>query len=215
MDAILRRVKADALNEGEDPDHPDFERTATNSESPALLGGVQVLVDGGKLVFERPRPDPELVEALWTLLPQATRIRLWPATFAFANTLGFDVLVVPRVHVADFEGYTSEEQAANYPPGNYETALQIAAESGHQRDLDALLNRRTGSETFRLGWSLLGMVLFLALLPHLLDFWQPAPPPPVPTAKYEAAAAVGMVATGDPWTALALRIYGRMMWASQ
>ena len=33
---------------------------------------------------------------------------------------------MPRLHVADFEGYTSEEQAAEYPAGQYELALQVA-----------------------------------------------------------------------------------------
>src|SRR5207244_13315675 len=64
---VLRRVKAGALKENEDPEHPDFERTTDNSESPALLGGVQALVDGGKLVFKRSRPDTDLLEGLWVL----------------------------------------------------------------------------------------------------------------------------------------------------
>ena len=60
------------------PPAPDFERTAENSESPALLGGVQVLVDGGRLVFQRPAADLPLVEGLWTLLPHGIRGKLWP-----------------------------------------------------------------------------------------------------------------------------------------
>jgi hypothetical protein len=204
---ILRRVKAAALKEDEDPEHPDFEHTIDNSESPALLGGVQALVEGGKLVFERSAPDPDLMEGLWTLLPQATRARLWPASFAFSNLLGFDALVVPRLHAADFEGYISEEQAADYPAGQYEIDLQVAAETGNQRDLDALLQRRTGDATFRLGWTLLVAVIFLALTPTLLNLWKP---PSDPT--YKAAAAAGMIASGNPWTVLGLNLYGDMLW---
>ncbi len=207
---VLQRVKASALKEDENPEDPAFERTPENSESPALLGGVQVLVDDGKLVFQRPGPDPDLIEGLWTLLPQSTRAKLWPASFAFGNALGFDALVVPRVHVADYEGYTSEEQAAEYPAGHYELALQIAAETGNQRELDGLLQRRSGSETLRLGWMLLVLLIFLVLAPRLLDLLQPAPKPV--DFEHQAAAAAGMVGVGDPWTALGLRLHAHHLW---
>ena len=79
--AILRRVQWRLLSE-------DERRQAVTR--PALLGGVQILVDGGKLVFLRPAPDPGLIRGLWTLLPGPMRTALWPATFAFGNALGFD-----------------------------------------------------------------------------------------------------------------------------
>src|SRR5262249_11861987 len=41
-------------------------------ESAALLGGAQALVDGGRLVLERPTPATELVHSLWMLLPTST-----------------------------------------------------------------------------------------------------------------------------------------------
>jgi hypothetical protein len=208
VQAVLQRVKAGALKENEDPEHPDFQRTSGNSESPALLGGVQALVEGGKLVFERALPAPGLVEGLWTLLPQSTRARLWPASFVFSNALGFDVLVVPRIHVSDFEGYISEDQAADYPAGNYELALQVATEAGNYRELDALLNRRSGRDTYKLGWILLAACVFLVLAPRILLLFQPSDNFP----KYKAAAAAGMVASGDPWTALGLKLYGDTIW---
>src|SRR5207253_986048 len=127
------------------------------------------------LVFERARPDPDLVEGLWMLLPQSTRARLWPTRFALSSARGFDVLVVPRLHAMDFEDYTSEDQAAEYPAGHYEIALQVAAESGNQRDLHALLNRRSSRETMKLGWSLLVIIVLLALVPRLLDLFPTAP----------------------------------------
>jgi hypothetical protein len=112
--------------------------TIENSESPTLLGGVQALVDGGRLAFERPGPDASLISALWTLLPNRLRPRLWPATFAFSNALAFDVVVLPRLESAALEGYTSEEQATDYPEGNYELSLQIIAESGDEATLGAV-----------------------------------------------------------------------------
>jgi hypothetical protein len=159
---VLRRVKASALRENEDPESPDFERTAENSESPALLGGVQVLVDGGKLVFVRPHGDLALVEGLWTLLPYTTRCKTWPASFAFSNELGFDVVVLPQLNDADIEGYTTEDQATQYPAGSYELALQTAAESGDQRELETVFRRRNSNEILRLAlWLVAGMSLVL------------------------------------------------------
>ena len=108
------------------------------------------MVDGGQLVFVRPAPDNALVQGLWTLLPHSLRPRIFPATFAFSNTLGFDVVVVPRLGDEAWEGYTTEDQAADYPAGSYELALQTAAEAGDQAELDRVFARRTSGETLRL-----------------------------------------------------------------
>src|SRR5262249_20795874 len=72
---VLRRVKSHALPEDVEPSPGDEEnrRTEDNSESPALLGGVQILVDGGRVVFERSVSDPGLIRGLWTLLPTSSR----------------------------------------------------------------------------------------------------------------------------------------------
>lgn len=157
---VLKRVKGRPLA---DDVEPDENMTVENSESPALLGGVQVLVDGGRVVFERPTADSGLIPALWTLLPYSTRNQLWPASFAFGNALGFDALVVPRAFGGEYNGYTSEDQAAEYPEGRYELNLQIAAETGDQRQLDILFQRRSWLETWRLGITLLLTFLLLAL----------------------------------------------------
>jgi hypothetical protein len=205
---VLRRVKASALRDDEDPESPDFQRTVENSESPALLGGVQVLVDGGKLVFTRPQSDLALVESLWTLLPYSTRGKLWPASFAFGNDLGFDVIVVPRLNVADFEGYTTEEQAALYPQGSYELALQMAAESGDQRELETVFRRRNSSEVLRLALVLLaGMALLV-----IGSRWLGPSPSAVGEQQRKAAAAAGIIAVGDPWTAASMLEYGHRLW---
>lgn len=196
---ILQRVKANALPENEDPENASG-LTAANAESPALLGGVQILVDGGKLVFERPAPDQDLVEGLWTLLPQSTRANLWPTSFAFSNELGFDVVVLPRVTLPFEEGYTLEENAADYPEGRYELALQTAAEAGDQNGLDQLFTRRSSRETMRMA------VILLLLITAGVWLIPRGDSPPAPLTREEriqrAGVAAGVVAVGDPLTAL-------------
>src|SRR5262249_5398111 len=107
-------------------------------DGPLLLGSVQALVDGGRLVFERDGPDPALIRGLWSLLPTSTRCTLWPASFAFGGALGFDAVIVPRIDQATFAGYVTEDLADGYPQGRYELNLQIAAEAADQRELDYL-----------------------------------------------------------------------------
>jgi hypothetical protein len=149
--------------------------------SATLLGGVQVLLDGGRLVFERTAPDQRLVRSLWALLPNSNRCELWPATFAFGNTLGFDIAVVPRAEGPGYDRYVTEEQAGDYPEGRYEVALQVAAEEGQQDTLDQLFARRSRSQTMRLGLILLALFI---TLPLTNLFCGPPPAPPT-TAKAE------------------------------
>jgi hypothetical protein len=137
-------------------------------DGPNLLGASQILVDGGRLVFERALPDNQLMRDLWALLPTNTRCELWPATFAFGNALGFHVFVTPRALADTHAGYIRGEQAGDYPEGRYELNLQIAAESGDQGDLDALLARRSLKETWRLGLLLVAVCVVLAILGNLL-----------------------------------------------
>lgn len=143
-------------------------------DGPDLLGGAQILVDGGRLVFERPVPDTDLLRALWTLLPTSTRCELWPASFAFGNALGFDVLVVPNAEGDEYAGYIHGEQAGDYPEGRYELNLQIAAEAGDQGELTALFARRSRRETWRLGLTLLVVCFILAIVANWL---MPVPAP--------------------------------------
>jgi len=209
---ILSRVKAGALREGEDPEAPDFRRTVANAESPALLGGVQVLVDGGRLIFERPAGDLDLLAGLWALLPDGTRGRRWPASFAFSNRLEFDALAVPGFDPEDYPGYTTEEQAADYPPGSYELALQLAAEAGDQAALDRCFARHDSGEVLRRTLTLLAAVLLIVLGGALLR----PPPPSAPEERAErrdqAAVAAGIAAAADPWSALGLYQYGKLRW---
>src|SRR5262249_41864955 len=73
-----------------------------NGDRAPLLGGVQALIDAGRLVFERPAPATDLLKKFWLLLPTSTRADIWPASFAFGNELGFDVLVVPRANPEEY-----------------------------------------------------------------------------------------------------------------
>jgi hypothetical protein len=210
---VLKQVKAGALAEDQDPQ--TVELTVDNAESPALLGGVQVLVDGGKLVFLRPAPDAGLVRGLWTLLPRTTRRELWPASFAFSNALRFDVVVVPRRGEEDYSNYTTEDQAADYPAGQYELSLQTAAESGDQRALDALFMRRSTRDTLRLA---IVLAVLFSVVVAILQLWppsEPREPEPAPAAVWSpeqrerAANAAAVTAAGDPLRALTLLEFGQ------
>ena len=144
------------------------QRVLQEDDGPTLLGAAQCLVDGGRVVFERPFPAPDLLHRLWTLLPDSTRAEVWPASYAFGPDLGVQALVVPKADPAKFAGYLPEAQAADYPEGRYELNLQIAAEAGDQRALDRVLARRSSRETLRLALVLLGLAMALAVAVRVL-----------------------------------------------
>jgi hypothetical protein len=132
-------------------------------EGPTLLGAAQGLVDGSRIACVRP-DDAGLVSGLWQLLPTRTRLHLWPASFAFGNQLGFDAVVVPAINKEEYDhNYLSEEQAANYPEGAYELAVQSAAEAGDQAWLDSIFARRSRRDVWRLGLWLLAAMIVLSL----------------------------------------------------
>jgi hypothetical protein len=165
---------------------PDAEVPQGGSQ--VLLGGCQALVDGGRLVFERPAPDTDLLRDLWILLPTSTRAAIWPASFAFGNGLHFDALVVPRVVPEEYPNYKTEAQAADYPEGRYELGVQTAAEAGNQKDLDAMFARRSQTETFRLVVIVVIVLLVLTAVIKWLPLpWNAAPPEPPPPASQKAA----------------------------
>jgi hypothetical protein len=145
-------------------------------DGPLLLAATQALVDGNRVVVTRSAPDEFLVRALWALLPERSRVDLWPATFAFSDELRFHFWVTPlHPHSAetathrDRGGYDllEEEAVRNYPAGSYELNLQIAVESGDRVALRQLLNRRTPDETLRLAFYLLLCTLVAALISRL------------------------------------------------
>jgi hypothetical protein len=177
--------------------------------SQVLLGGCQALLDGARLVFERPAPDPDLLRGLWTLLPTSTRAARWPATFAFGNALRFDAVIVPRLRIEEYPGYKTEQEAADYPEGRYELALQTAAESNNQHDLDALFARRSQAETFRLLVVLLVVLILLTLIVRLLPNFTGPAPAPTPPASRRGRAALDLP-PADRYPALAADERGRL-----
>jgi hypothetical protein len=150
-----------------------LQKTLNVPHSATLLGGAQILLDGGRLVFERSAPDAVILRSLWALLPTAERGELWPASFAFSNAHQFDAVVVPRAAGAEYETYITEEKAGDYPEGRYECNLQSAIETGDQREIDALLNY-SRSRMLRLIVLLIVIVIGLSIaMARLL----PGPPP--------------------------------------
>ncbi|MDB5306453.1 MAG: hypothetical protein JWO38_655 [Gemmataceae bacterium] len=129
-----------------------------------LLGSAQALVDGGRVVIQRPAPDEPFLRGLWQLLPDRTRAELWPASFAFSDELGFHAVAMPTVPADPARVRHTEDGLRDYPQSSYELGLQIAAEAGDQRDLDRLFARRTSGDTIRLGLAIIGVALVLAVL---------------------------------------------------
>lgn len=153
----------------------DLHKVLDTPQGPTLLGGAQALLDGGHLVFERREPDPMILRSLWMLLPSSSRCSLWPATYAFSNAHRFDVLVVPRAEGPEFESYVREAEAGDYPEGRYELSLQTAVEAGNQRDLDALLSRRSRAQMMRLALGLIAVFLLVPVVAVVLSAWIPGP----------------------------------------
>jgi hypothetical protein len=135
-----------------------------SSDSALLLGGTQVLVDGGRVVVQRTAPDESLVRGLWQLLPDRNRADLWPASFAFSNELGFDAVALPTLPPVPTGVHHTEDGLRDYPQSHYELALQVAVESGDQRALDRLFARRTSGDTIRLGLAIIGGAFLLAAI---------------------------------------------------
>ncbi len=139
-----------------------LQKTLNVPHSATLLGGAQILLDGGRIVFERSAPDAAILRSLWALLPAHERAELWPASFTFGNLHRFDAVVTPRATDAEYEHYITEEKTGDYPEGRYECNLQSAIETGDQQEIDALLNYNR-SRMLRLIVLLLVIVMILSL----------------------------------------------------
>ncbi len=140
-----------------------------HGDGPFLLGASQTLVDGGKIILQRPAPDEKLFRDLWAMLPDSVRRSIWPATFVFSNELGFDLLAMPAIPEGGLTGYLNENQARDYPDSRYERHLQVAIESNDQPMLDKLLARKTTSEMIRLALIMIGVALGAAVLIRVLS----------------------------------------------
>ncbi|MFO0851612.1 MAG: hypothetical protein U0871_24080 [Gemmataceae bacterium] len=149
----------------------DLQRLLKAGDSSLLLGGAQALLDGSKVLLESPAPDADTVRALWQLLPDSVRHTQFPATFAFGNDLGFDLVVLPPdggLEPRRLPGYLTADQARDYPEGRYELALQTAIEAGDQRELDRLFARRSSQDTLRLAVTMLVLAVTLAVVVKVL-----------------------------------------------
>lgn len=149
----------------------EVQRVLKRPESAWFFGGVQALLDGSKLVLGGNTPDPSRIRDLWALVPYSSRLEIWPATFAFSNRLGFDVLVTPAQDLP--QEYLREEQAENYPEGRYELNLRIAADTNDQHEVDRLFRRRSRAQAWRLGlWLLAGSLLLMLVSNLVLKSWR-------------------------------------------
>lgn len=154
------------------PDEPpprrridDLQRILQTGNSPLLLGAVQALVDGARVVFRGNQPDPTLIRDIWSLLPESARAELWPATFVGAGSLRFDVLVSPHADSPEFDRYLREDSVIDYPEGKYEFSLQYAIEHGDQAEVDRLFGRRSSKQflQFIVGLLLLAIGAYLGI----------------------------------------------------
>jgi hypothetical protein len=189
-----------------------LQKTLNVPYSATLLGGAQILLDGGRLVFERSTADEAILRSLWALLPTRERSELWPASFTFRNVHQFDVVVVPRAAGPEYDHYITEEKAGDYPEGRYECNLQSAIETGDQQEIDALLNY-SRSRMLRLIVFLFIIVLVLSLaMVRLLPGTHPgallpvSSPSPVPTLDLPPADQCPTLSQGER-TKLALRLH--------
>jgi hypothetical protein len=139
-----------------------------DGDSAWLLGAAQALVDGGRVLWESDTPATEVIRGVWQLLPERSRMRLWPATFAFSPELSFHVLAMPSPIQPWPPSYLHPEQARDYPESYYELALQTAVEAGHQAELDRLFSRRSADDTLQLAAILLLTMLLVAIASHWL-----------------------------------------------
>ena len=136
-----------------------LQRILKEGDGPFLLGACQTLVESGRILLERSEPADNTFRGLWALLPDSTRKQIKMTTFAYSNTLGFDLLAMPKLPES-MRGYLTEDQARDYPESRYERELQVAVEMGDQAALDRLLWRRSSSETLRLAfWLVIGALV--------------------------------------------------------
>jgi hypothetical protein len=94
-----------------------------------------------------------------------------------------------------FPGYTTAEQAADYPEGRYKLRLQTSAEAGDQAELDALLGRRSWGEMWRLGVTLLVIFVGLVVASRVL---LPSRPVATEARGRQATIIAGVVGAADP-----------------
>jgi hypothetical protein len=137
-------------------------------DGPLLLGATQALVDGGRVALKREAPDDATIRRIWQLLPYSTRNELAVATFAFGTDPRFQFSVTPNPPEKMPFGTLSEENCRDVPEGRYELALQLAAESLNQAEIDRLFLRRSSKDTLKLALLMVGVALVALLVSKLV-----------------------------------------------
>lgn len=138
-------------------------------DGPLLLGATQALLDGFTLVLRRPAPDADVVRRLWKLLPYSKRRELAVATFTFDHDPRFQLSVSSNPPDKLPPGTLDEERCRDVPQGRYELALQLAAESRNQGEVDRLFARRSSAATLRMA-IILAVLMAITLVASKL-FW--------------------------------------------
>ena len=119
---------------------------APQAHQPTLLGGVQALVDGGRVVFERSSPTPTSSAACGRCCRQdaghACGRRASPSATASASTRWW----CRRRRASSSPTTSARSRPATTRRARYEHTLQVAAEAGDQAELDALFARRSRAE---------------------------------------------------------------------
>ena len=128
-----------------------------------LLGGAQALVDGTRVVLQRPSPDERYFRELWQLLPARNRAEVWPASFAFSDELAFDAVALPALPEKTATAFHTEDGLRDYPSSSYELSLQSAIETRNAGELRRLLARRTSDDTIKLGLMIVAAALLIAV----------------------------------------------------
>lgn len=164
-------------------------------DSAVLLGGAQALLDGSRVCLARTAPEPDLARGLWALLPTTSREDFWPCTFAFRPRPEFHFQVAPPAEALPAKALT-EDQAADYPEGRYEAALQHAVQTGDEAELLKLLGRRSRKETLWLALAILVLLLLFVVGPKLLPTPEPEKPPPKQPAAPPGKAGQSAVSEG-------------------
>jgi hypothetical protein len=138
-------------------------------DGPLLLGATQAVLDGFAVLLRRPAPDADVVRRLWKLLPYSKQAELTLATFTFGHDPRFQLSVSPNPPDTLPPGTLDEERCRDVPQGRYELALQLAAESGNQAEIDRLFARRSSQATLRMAVILAGLMLLALVVSKL--FW--------------------------------------------
>ncbi len=137
-------------------------------DTPFLLGGAQVLVDGGSIRLRGDAPALKTMRDLWLFLPDSVRRIVWPATLAFNNQLGFRLVGLAPSNRKNTPGMLDEEGVRDYPEGVYESSLHLALQARDESSLQKLLNRRDGSATLRLAFLILILLMVTFILANII-----------------------------------------------